>query len=150
MCLSTKIVNLYRTDAFSFSWSHFFAYIFPPFNTILKVLISKQDRNGRGRLCRYSSVFENTGLVSKACSPHDRCTDFTNRVQTSLATSSPPTSHLGQVQDDSLPLIRKSCEQAAFQQALSASSSLHGGEEQGNNTIRLPPPKMDTFLLSAG
>ena len=69
----------------------------------------KQDRNGRGRLCRYSSVLENTSLVSQACSPHDRCTDFINRVLTSLATSSPPisTSHPKQVQDDSLPLIRQ-------------------------------------------
>ena len=60
-------------------------------------------------MCRYSSVLENTSLVSQACSPHDRCTDFINRVQTSLATSSSPTStsHPKQVQDDSLPLIRQ-------------------------------------------
>ena len=60
-------------------------------------------------MCRYSSVLENTSLVSQACSTHDLCTDFINRVQTSLATPSPPTStsHPEQVQDDSLPLIRQ-------------------------------------------
>ena len=33
-----KDSEAWRTDAFSFSWSHFFAYIFPPFSIILRVL----------------------------------------------------------------------------------------------------------------
>ena len=101
-----KDSEAWRTDAFSFSWSHFFAYIFSPFSIILRVL-NKIEMDEAD--CVVIVPCWETRLVSPACSPHERCTDFINRVQTSLVTPSPltSTSHPEQVQNDSLPLIRQ-------------------------------------------
>ena len=108
MCLGTKIVKLGAQTPFP-SLSLFLCLYFSSYQHYMYFKSFKPDRNGRGRLCRYSSVLENASVISQAYKPHHGCTNLTNGVQTSLATSSPHTSpsHPKQVQDDRLQLIRQ-------------------------------------------
>ena len=150
MCLGTNIVKLGAQMLFP-SLSLICLRIFSSFQYYMYFKSFKQDRYGRGRLWRYSSVLENASVISQAYKPHHRRTNLTNGVQTSLSTSSPPTSTScpEQVQDDSLPLIRQILQKSGN----SSRHCLHHHRfmaERNKETIRLPPPIKDIFLLSTG
>ena len=130
-----KDSEAWRTDAFFFSWSHFFAYIFPPFSIILRVL-NKIEMDETDCVVLVRSL-KTQIWFPKLVVPMIVVPILLIGSKEVLQHPHHPHPHpiLNKSGMIACRLSGKSCKQAAFQQALSASLSLHGGEEQGNNTL---------------
>ena len=130
-----KDSEAWRTDTFSFSWSQLFAYIFPPFSIILRVL-NKIEMDEADCVVIVPCWKTQVWFPKLVALMIDVPILLIGSKQVLQHPHHPhPHPILNKSRMIACHLSGKSCKQAAFQQALSASSSLHGGEEQGNNTL---------------